>query len=154
MTRLGLRLTLASGREALVRLVAIAAAVGIGVCLLLTSLAGIHAVHAQSVRTAWLTTSKQNRNPNVDEATADPMWALAPLDQYGSAEIERVDLAPTGPRSPVPPGIPHLPGPGEYYASPALARLLESTPRSQLADRFPGRLVGTIGSNALASPDS
>src|SRR5205814_5103685 len=36
----------------------------------------------------------------------------------------------------------------------ALARLLASTPRSQLGDRFPGRLVGTIGSEALASPRS
>src|SRR5206468_4982894 len=154
MTRLGLRLTLASGREAVIRLVAIAAAVGIGVALLLTTLAGIHAVHAQAARTAWLTTSKQNARPSVDEPTVDPLWAEAGFDLYGSAEIERIDVAPTGPRSPVPPGIAHLPGPGEYYASPALARLLASTPRSQLGDRLPGRLVGTIGSKALASPHS
>jgi hypothetical protein len=154
VTRLGLRLTLAGGREAVIRLVAIAAAVGIGVALLLTTLAGIHAVHAQAARTAWLATSKQNARPSVDEATVDPLWAEAGFDQYGSAEIERIDLAPTGPRSPVPPGIPRLPGPGEYYASPALARLLASTPRSQLGDRFSGRLVGAIGSEALASPHS
>jgi hypothetical protein len=154
MTRLGLRLTLASGREAIVRLIAIAAAVGLGVGVLLTSLAGIHAVHAQASRTAWLTTSKQNRRPSVDEATADPLWAEATLDQYGTSTIERVDLAPTGRRSPVPPGIPQLPGPGEYYASPALARLLASTPPSQLADRYPGHQVGTIGRAALSSPES
>ena len=154
MTRLGLRLTLATGREAIIRLVAIAVAVGIGVALLLTSLAGIHAVYAQSVRTAWLTTSKRNLRPSVQESAADPLWALANEDQYGTSAIERVDLAATGQRSPVPPGIPQLPGPGQYYASPALARLLTTTPRSQLADRYPGRLVGTIGHNALASPDS
>ena len=154
MTRLGLRLTLATGREAIVRLVAIAAAVGIGVGLLLTSLAGIHAVHAQSTRTAWLTTSKRNLRPSVDEATTDALWAMAASDQFGASLIERVDLAATGPRSPVPPGIPELPRPGEYYASPALARLLASTPRSELADRYPGRQVGTIGRAALASPKS
>src|SRR5262249_24566727 len=60
----------------------------------------------------------------------------------------------TGPHSPVPPGIPALPGPGEYYASPALARLLASTPPSQLADRYPGHEIGTIGKAALASPQS
>src|SRR5437762_3444150 len=107
MTRLGLRLTLASGRDAAVRLVAIAAAVGIGVALLLTTLAGIHAVHAQAARTAWLTTSKQNARPSVDEATVEPLWAETGFDQYGAAEIERIDLAPTGPRSPAAPGVPH-----------------------------------------------
>src|SRR4051794_16686020 len=154
MTRLGLRLTLASGREAIVRLVAIALAVGIGVALLLTSLAGIHAVRVQNARTAWLNTSPQNLSPSVDESSADPLWAEAAFDEYGTSLIERIDVAATGPHSPVPPGIPRLPGPGEYYASPALARLLASAPRDQLAVRFPGRLVGTIGRKALASPDS
>jgi hypothetical protein len=153
MTRLGLRLALA-GREAVIRVVAIAAAVALGVGVLLVSLAGINAVHAQSTRTAWLTTSVHNRQPSGDEATADPLWAEANLDQYGTSVIERVDVAATGPRSPVPPGIPQLPGPGQFYASPALSRLMLSAPAAQLADRYPGRLVGTIGDNALASPDS
>ena len=60
----------------------------------------------------------------------------------------------TGPSSPVPPGIPHDPGPGQYYASPALAALLKTTPASELGDRYPGRLAGTIGDAALPSPDS
>jgi hypothetical protein len=54
----------------------------------------------------------------------------------------------------VPPGIPALPGPGQYYASPALSRLLRNTPADQLGDRYPGSQVGTIGSAALPSPDS
>ncbi len=154
MTRLGLRLALAGGREAIVRLVAIAAAVALGVGVLLVSLAGINAVHAQSVRTAWLTTSTRNLHPSGNEATADPLWAEANLDQYGTSAIERIDVAATGPRSPVPPGIPQLPGPGQFYASPTLARLLRSVPSTQLADRYPGHQVGIIGDNALASPDS
>src|SRR6185437_9078029 len=99
---------------------------------------GIHAVRSQSVRTAWLTTSKFNVRPSTDEATADPLWAEANMDQYGSSVIERIDLAPTGPRSPRPPGIPRLPGPGQFYASPALARLLRTAPAAQLGARFPG----------------
>jgi hypothetical protein len=152
--RLGLRLTLATGREAIIRLVAIAAAVALGVGVLLVSLAGINAVHAQSTRTAWLNTSTRNLHPSGDEATADPLWAEANLDQYGRSVIERVDTAATGPHSPVPPGLAQLPGPGQFYASPAMSRLLASTPRGQLADRYPGRQVGTIGDEALASPDS
>ena len=66
----------------------------------------------------------------------------------------RADVAATGPKSPVIPGLSRLPGPGEYYASPALARLIGSVPRDQLADRYPGRLAGTIGDAGLPSPDS
>jgi hypothetical protein len=153
MTRIALRLATAS-RDAIVRLVVIAGAVALGVGLLLVSIGGINAVRTQSSRTAWLTTSERNRRPSVDEATSDPLWALATLDQYRSDAIVRVDLAPTGPRSPRPPGIPALPGPGEYYASPALSHLLSSTPKAELADRYPGRQIGTIGRTGLASPDS
>jgi hypothetical protein len=54
----------------------------------------------------------------------------------------------------VPPGIPHLPGPGAYYASPALTTLLQSEPANGLRDRYPGRQIGTIGGAALPSPNS
>ena len=63
-------------------------------------------------------------------------------------------MAATGTSSPVPPGIPRDPGPGQYYASPALAALLRATPANQLAGRYPGRLAGVIGDAALPSPDS
>ena len=80
---------------------------------------------------------------------------VAPREDYFDGQIiGRVDVAATGPTSPVPPGIPHCPGPGEFYASPALAALLRSTPADQLGDRYPGRLIGTIGAAALPSPDS
>lgn len=154
MIRIGLRLAVATGREAIIRLAVIACAVALGGWLLLVSLAGINAVRTQTQRTAWLTTSEHNLRPSVNEATSDPLWGLATFDQYGSREIDRVDLAATGPRSPVPPGIPRLPGPGQFYASPALARLIVSTPRAELGDRFPGHLIGTIGQSALASPES
>ena len=71
-----------------------------------------------------------------------------------ASTIDRFDVAATGASSPVPPGIPRDPGPGQYYASPALAALLRSTPANQLADRYPGHLAGTIGDAALPSPNS
>ncbi len=46
MIRLGLRLTLGGGKEAAVRLIVTAAAVALGVDLLLSALAGINAVNA------------------------------------------------------------------------------------------------------------
>ena len=48
MIRLGLRLAVSGGREAVVRLVVVAAAVGIGVGLLLTVAAAVNAVNVQN----------------------------------------------------------------------------------------------------------
>jgi hypothetical protein len=150
MTRLAVRLAVAGGREAAVRLVLIAAAVALGVGLLLATLAGVSAVNAQFGRTAWM-----NPTPaTATSSTVDPVWWLARGDYFDGRSMDRIDVAATGPRTPEVPGIPRLPGPGEFYASPALAAELASTPADQLADRFPGRLVGTIGEAALPSPDS
>ena len=75
------------------------------------------------------------------------------MDFYQGQTIERLDVAALGPGAPVPPGISRLPGPGEYYASPALAHLLGTVPADQLGGRFTGTLAGTIGDAALTGPD-
>jgi hypothetical protein len=152
--RLGLRLTVSGGREAIIRLVILAVSVGLGVGLLLTALSTINAVNAQSGRYAWLYTGNSHEPARAARAGTDPLWYSASGDDFGGQTVVRVDVAATGPTSPVPPGIPRNPAPGHYYASPALARLLRSTPADQLADRYPGRLAGTIGHAALPSPDS
>ncbi len=154
MIRLGLRLTLGSGRDAARRVLVTAAAVALGVGLLLIALAGVNGLHAQTNRGAWLDTSPKTVPSSSDSSTSSPLWWSLTADLFGNQTIDRVDVAATGPTSPVPPGIPHLPGPGQYYASPALGRLLASTPSDQLADRFPGHQVGTIGAVALPSPNS
>ena len=163
MIRLGLRLTLAAGREAMTRLALIAVAVAIGTGLLLTTLASLNAVNAQNARYAWLETAYSGSNaPASPQPTstaqtsgaADPLWWRLRADYYRGKQIGRVDLAATGPNSPIPPGITALPRPGQYYASPALATLLHTTPAAQLGDRYPGTLVGTIGSAALPAPNS
>jgi hypothetical protein len=65
-----------------------------------------------------------------------------------------VDGAAVAAGARVPPGVRGRPGPGEYYASPALAALLASEPADRLGDRYAGRQVGTIGDAALPGPDS
>ncbi|MGY0489265.1 FtsX-like permease family protein [Streptomyces sp. WG-D5] len=155
MIRLGLRLTVAGGREALIRLAVIAAAVAVGVALLLSTLAAVQATRAQNDRNAWLNTGADFTHSRDARAVgADPLWWRLRADHYDGALIGRVDVAATGPDSPVPPGLPRLPGPGEYYVSPALAELLRTTPAAELADRYPGRRAGTIGDAALPGPDS
>jgi hypothetical protein len=151
MIRLGLRLSLYGGREAALRVLVAAAAVALGVGLLLACLAGVNGLHAQTARGAWLDTSAQTSPPN---STSDGLWWLPITDQFGSQEIDEIEVAAAGPNAPVPPGIPRLPRVGEYYASPALTILLKSEPANELRDRYPGRQVGTIGEAALPSPNS
>jgi ABC-type antimicrobial peptide transport system permease subunit len=151
MIRLGLRLTLGSGRDAALRVLVTAAAVALGVGLLLAALAGVNGLHAQTDRGAWLDTAAQASRAT---STSDRLWWLSSIDQFGTQAIDQVDVAAAGPKAPVPPGIPHLPGPGEYYASPALTALLASEPANELRDRYPGHQIGTIGAGALPSPNS
>nr|BFE69099.1 hypothetical protein GCM10020092_024000 [Actinoplanes digitatis] len=150
MIRFGLRLTLAGGREAAVRLVVISLAVALGVGLLLTALAGARGVTTQNDRYGWANSGNTAAAPG----DPDPLWWQLRVDGFDGRTAGRVDLAATGPASPVPPGLPRLPAAGEYFASPELARLIAVTPPDQLGDRFPGRLAGTIGPEALPAPDS
>jgi hypothetical protein len=165
--RFGLRLTFRGGREAAVRLIVTVVAVALGVGMLLTTLAGVNAVNSQNARFAWFNTGVAgsgsppgspagpgSTGAGASKQAPDPLWWLLTADDFGGQLIGRVDLAATGPRSPRPPGIAQLPGPGQFYASPALTKLLRSTPASQLGDRFPGRQIGTIGPAALPAPNS
>lgn len=151
MIGFGLRLTVAGGREAVSRLVIIASAVAVGVALLLATVAGINAVDHQNQRYAWFNTGYEDTQPASDNA---PVWWQGSRDYFAGNSITRIDVAATGPTSPVPPGIDRLPGPGEFYASPAMHDLLATAPQDQLGARFPGREVGTIGDEALPSPES
>jgi len=159
MIRLALRLTFAGGREALTRLALIAIAVMVGVGLLLATVATLNAVQKQNARYAWLETGYPGSNAPVATSTtgttaADPLWWRLRADYFDGALIGRIDVATRGPKSPVPPGISKLPGPGEFYVSPAMAKLLRDTPAAELGDRYPGVEAGTIGEAALPAPDS
>jgi hypothetical protein len=148
MFRLGLRLALRGGREALIRLVLTTVAVAVGVAVLLCVLAEFHAFQVSNDRPCWECTAQA---PGSAAPASEELWNTS-ADFYQGQTIERLDVAALGPRAPVPPGITRLPGPGQYYASPALAALLRTVPRDELGARYPGTLVGTIGDRALSGP--
>ena len=149
MLRLGLQLTLRSGREALVRLVITAAAVAVGVALLLGVLAEFHAFQAQSDQPCWSCTDG-NPVPSTLPASGE-LWNNS-VDFYQGRTLTRLDVAALGADAPVLPGISRLPAAGQYYASPALAALLRTVPADELGDRFPGTMIGTIGQAGLTGP--
>lgn len=174
MIRLGLNLAFRGGRESLTRLVLVMLGVAVGVCMLAFAIAGFNGLHSQDARWSWLSTGADNSEPSVAAEASDPLYWRFTEDRFsedpsretvkfhddvltvgrGFGPIERVDVAATGPRSPVPPGIERLPAPGEMYVSPALDELLKAVPRDQLADRFPATVAGTIGPDGLTAPDS
>ncbi|NUT33102.1 MAG: FtsX-like permease family protein [Hamadaea sp.] len=153
MIRLGLRFALAGGREAVIRLITIAAAVALGVGLLLATLAAINAVHFLNHRYAWMNTGIAQPSATA-VVHADPLWWAPRADFFDAQTIDRLDVAATGPDTPMPPGLSRLPAPGEYFVSPKLHDLLATTPAEQLGDRLPGREAGIIGDAALPSPTS
>jgi hypothetical protein len=152
MYRLGLHLTLRSGREALTRLVVTAVAVAIGVAIMLAVLADFNAFKTTNNRPYWEGTQGQALSRGYQSQRNAELWSYG-NDVYQGQTIERLDVAGLGPGAPLPPGISKLPASGEYYASPALAALIRSAPADELGDRFAGKLAGTIGQQALTGPD-
>ena len=154
MLLLGLRLALGGGREGLVRLAFMAVGVGVGVAMLLVSLTAAGALRGRYERMAWQDAAywvhyPENAGKPVVES-ADGALFLAVSDYYDGRPMLRSYLAALGDDPPVPPGLSRAPGPGEVAASPALQRLLESTPDDELDDRFPGRVTLTIAPEGLA----
>jgi hypothetical protein len=146
--RLGWRLAVAGGREALLRLAVMAFGVAIGVLVLLLSLTSQSAVQGRAERSGW-----QSADGDTPAEAPDAALFLSVTDYHDGIRMSRQYVAALGPRPPVPPGLERLPGPGEVAVSPAMRRLLASTPDDQLDDRYPGRITATIGDAGLAHPD-
>jgi len=154
IARLGLRLALSGGREALLRLAFTAVGVWVGLTLLLLALTAVAAAHGRGERSDWQDAayafSPDSENWVPPAESADGALFLAVSDYHDGAPMTRAYVAALGDDPPVPPGLDRLPGPGEVAASPAMRRLLESTPDDQLDDRFPGQVTMTIGPAGLA----
>ena len=136
MLRLGLRLTLRSGREALVRLAVTTAAVAVGVALLLGVLAEFHAFQAQSSQPCWACTSG-DPVPATLPASGE-LWNNS-VDFYQGQTLTRLDVAALGAAAPVLPGISRLPAAGQYYASPRWPRCCARCPPLSSATGSPAR---------------
>jgi hypothetical protein len=144
---LGIRIAFAGGREGVARMALVAVGVAVGVALLLFTLTAMPVLQRHIDRLAW------HRTTAASPPTApDPALWLAVTDRYAGRDVIRVHVAALGPRPPVPPGVDRLPGPGEVVVSPALGELLRTVPDDQLGNRFPGRVIGTIGSDGLIAP--
>lgn len=105
------------------------------------------ALSARADREAW------HLDGEAIPTGAAPMLRRVVDEGFRDRTITRVDLAATG-RGTVeaPPGLRAFPAPGEVWMSPALARLVDTTPADELGDRWPRR-SGTVGAAGLAHAD-
>ena len=162
-----LKLAVVGSRSAYGRLAGIAGGVAVGVCLLLLLWGGANGLSARDDRGAWLrqTGSPSVAAPATEDLAATGPWTPVPLtpdtvlmetnpvEVFRDQLINRRDVAALDSATVRIPGIGKPPKPGHYYASPALQRLIESTPSDELGDRF-GTFAGTIDNAALPGQDS
>ena len=143
---LGVRLAVGGGRTSWSRLAlgTIGIGLAVGILLIGASVPAIMARHA----------ARTNANDPVyhPRAGVSALYYADNGTEFRGTYISGAYVYPTGANSPVPPGIPHNPGPGEIFLSPALADLLNSADGALLRQRFPERVAGIIGMAGLSQP--
>jgi ABC-type lipoprotein release transport system permease subunit len=145
--RLGVRLSLGSGRAGLLRTVLMSSGAAVGVLIVLSCLSTVSVATAQQERA-------QARTPQYAEhgvPAGAPLRMIEIDDAIGDRPLRRTAVAGVVPDGPRPPGVAALPDVGEAVVSPALAELIRTDARAR--ERFPQRVVGTIGDTGLIAPD-
>jgi len=150
------RLFLFSSAGAYRRLVAIVAGIALGTGMLLVLLGAYLHMPDRDERVAW-------KEPNSAGAlfSDDRGVPLAPVDDtvllanhvdfFDGATIETVSVASSAHTSVAFPDGIAPPAPGEYYASPAMARLIDQNPADQLGGRY-GKRLGVLPASMLKGP--
>lgn len=118
------------------------------VLLLASSAEG--ALERRGDRVTWRTEAAFDMADGItpDNAWVQIMWLN---DYYYGHKVEHVRIAQHAPEAQVPPGLPRIPGPGEVFVSPALAKLIEADP-DVLGRRYGDTIAGTISNDGLADP--
>jgi hypothetical protein len=149
--RLGVRLAIGGGRTSktgVARLVLATIGIGLAVAVLLVAASAGPIFDAHSARQhaqiAW----------SEPVAGVDPLYVRFAETTYRDLRITGDYVNAAGPRHPTPPGLSRLPGAGEIVLSEALADLLAGPDGELLRPRFPQRVIGTIGRDGVAGPET
>lgn len=141
---LGVRFAAAGDRARLV-VTSIALAFTVGILLAALGVGPALSAKGQRLDARSLRSSQQVPAdvPVTLSSGADTYWRGHPLT------IRRVTAVHGGV---TPPGLTHLPAPGEMAVSPPLRDILRGTHSGELATRLPGRVTGVISEPGLAGP--
>jgi hypothetical protein len=144
---LGVRFATGGGREGWTRTVLTAVGVGLGVALLLLAAAVPAMMNTRDQKQTARVAVSDVAQPRPTDRTllvADTSTTYRDKDITGSL------VRPEGPNALPPPGVRRLPPAGHMVVSPALKRLLASSPL--LRERIPYTIDGTIGRSGLMGP--
>lgn len=161
-----LKISMLGSRTSWGRIIGVATGVAVGVCVLLLLWGAANGLSQRDARGAWLRELGQPEAtalPASEGAQSGPAVAV-PLtpekilmgsgtDIYRDRNISHRDVAGLSSSTVKIPGVPAVPAPGSYYASPALQKLIDSAPADELGNRY-GKFIGTIDDAALPGPDS
>ncbi|MYT31811.1 MULTISPECIES: FtsX-like permease family protein [unclassified Streptomyces] len=147
---MGMRFAAGGGREGWIRTTLTAAGVALGVAVLLFCASAPHLMNAWHGREKARENLGQAHPPPPGDRTL--LYAHTDTVFHGTAVRGRL-VRPDGAHPPVPPGVHHLPGPGEMVVSPALKDLLADPGNALLRERLSSyRIVGVIGAEGLQGP--
>ena len=150
------RLLLFSNANAFKRAMGIVAGVALGMGMLLILLGTYLHIPDRDHRAAWQLSTGPHRefadNALVPIEKADDIVLVSTRTGYfESLTLEIARVASTTHTSVDFPASLTPPQPGEYYASPAMERLIEAHPRDELGDRY-GTYLGELPSSMLRGP--
>ena len=143
---LGARLATAGGRSAFVRLGLMSVGFAVGSALLLSAASIPPAIHARDLRR--YAGYGVAAGPRANDALL--IWGTP--QGYGDLDIHALTVEGRG-NAPVPPGLPHVPLPGEIFVSERLAGMWSGALGKALEHRLHGHLAGTIGHTGVEGPD-
>ncbi|MCE6995812.1 ABC transporter permease [Saccharothrix sp. S26] len=148
---LGVRLALGGGRASWVRLALTGAGIGIGVAVLLAA-SSVPTVLAERAERQAAVEPAGGEPAGGEAASGDVLYSTFWNTTYHGRSITGRFVKATGPDAPVRPGTSKVPDDGEIFVSPALAELMASPEGELLRERFPQRVIGTIGQDGLNAP--
>jgi hypothetical protein len=141
---LGARLAATGGTDSRLRAGLTALGVAFGVALLLLAASVPNMLSAHEAR-------QQARLAQFSDRPSD-LTGYHFESTFRGNEITVFALQRTGPHPPLPPGIDHVPAPGQMLVSPALAALLHSSTGGELARRLGAHVTGRIADAGLSGP--
>lgn len=146
-----------SGKSNWNRLGLTAAAVALGVLMLLVLAVGVNALQNRSSNTSWrfdISAAENNQKPIDGVAPLKAKVATdGNLNKWQNEDITTVSLRATNDTSPEIEGL-KTPSEGEYYVSKGLDEVIRSNPTANVGDRFGTKQIGVIPDELTASPDS
>ncbi len=151
------RLLLLQGGGAYRRLAGIVGGVALGVGMLLILLGGFLNMPDRDARAAWTSPGgewieyTEAGDVILPDANADTLMLYSTKDYFEGSTLTVVLSATADGTNITMPGDLAPPAPGEYYASPGMVELLDSTPPELLEERY-GTRVGVLPDEMLAGP--